>query len=331
MARLVRSSIPGAVEADQAWWLLHERVVLTSAVCCELLGCGDDQFVGRRPRAALDLLRRWVGERYAANVETHPNDGLEVMVIPPGASEVMAELRAGVEVCEAYAMLQTADTRRELADDAARVRRALTRWQELVGAAETFPEGYPHAIVELTKRFPDGSLERWHVTRSMGGWQVLWGSDVHFAHGPTARTLPEILDEVEQLRVLRRGVISEYRTGTAAQALTLAQALAGDAREGAEDPADWSPELAADQEEETMQAAATSRLPWVHRWASINDQPMSMLWVGGRSLIVPRAAGRHELDDVVAAMREDREPIYPNVWASAEELPAMGEGGDSVS
>ena len=55
MVRLVGSSKPGAIETDRAWWLLHERVVLTGAVCKELLDCANDRFVGRRPRAALDL------------------------------------------------------------------------------------------------------------------------------------------------------------------------------------------------------------------------------------------------------------------------------------
>ena len=73
--RLVASSDPGAVERDRAWWLLRERVVLTTAVCHELRRTNGDYTDGRA-RAALDLLRRWVGERYEADVETHPSDGL---------------------------------------------------------------------------------------------------------------------------------------------------------------------------------------------------------------------------------------------------------------
>jgi hypothetical protein len=125
--RLVASSDPGAVDRDRAWWLLRERVVLTTAVCHELRRTNGD-YTDWRARAALDLLRRWVGERYEANVETHPSDGLDQMLVPEGAEELMAELRAGTEVCEALAMLWTADTRREFEGDSAAIRRLLDRY-----------------------------------------------------------------------------------------------------------------------------------------------------------------------------------------------------------
>jgi hypothetical protein len=125
--RLVASSDPGAVDRDRAWWLLHERVVLTTAVCHELRRTNGD-YTDWRTRAALDLLRRWVGERYEANVETHPSDGLDQMLVPESAEELMAELRAGTEVCEALAMLWTADTRREFEGDSAAIRRLLDQY-----------------------------------------------------------------------------------------------------------------------------------------------------------------------------------------------------------
>jgi hypothetical protein len=74
----------------------------------------------------LSLLRRWVSRHYEApGAETHASDGLASMVVPPGYEDVMAELEAATEVCEALAMLQTADTQRELDGDSARIRALL--------------------------------------------------------------------------------------------------------------------------------------------------------------------------------------------------------------
>ncbi len=125
--RLVASSNPGAVERDRAWWLLRERVVLTTAVCHELQRTNGG-YTDLRARAALGVLRRWVGERYERKVETHPGDGLDGMLVPEGAEELMAELRAGTEICEALAMLWTADTRRELEGDSAHIRHLLEKY-----------------------------------------------------------------------------------------------------------------------------------------------------------------------------------------------------------
>jgi hypothetical protein len=125
--RLVSSTDPGAVARDQALWLLRERVVLTTAVCHELQR-SNFRYIDSRARAALDLLRRWVGERYEADVETHASDGLDEMLVPEGAEDLMAELRAGTAICEALAMLWTADTQRELEGDKARIRHLLEQY-----------------------------------------------------------------------------------------------------------------------------------------------------------------------------------------------------------
>jgi hypothetical protein len=122
--RLVASSDPGAVERWNAGRLLDERVVLASAVVRELQLC-NGRFAAGRPAAALSHLRRWVGERYEAHVETHASDGLDTMAVPEGYENVMAELRAATEVSEALAMLQTADTRSEFDGDSARIQRLL--------------------------------------------------------------------------------------------------------------------------------------------------------------------------------------------------------------
>jgi hypothetical protein len=127
LMRLSASSDPGAVNLDQARRLLEERVVLTTAVVSELQRC-DGSYSSDRPRAALNLLRRWVGERYEANIETHPGDGLDDMLLPEGAEDLMAELRTGAEICEALAMLWTADTMRELEGDKAAIRTLLASY-----------------------------------------------------------------------------------------------------------------------------------------------------------------------------------------------------------
>ena len=125
--RLVASSDSDAVSRDQALWLLRERVVLTTAVCHELRQ-SNGRYTDARARAALDLLRRWLGERYDADVETHPSDGLDGMVVPEGAESLMDELRTGTEICEALAMLWTADTERELDGDKARISSLLDQY-----------------------------------------------------------------------------------------------------------------------------------------------------------------------------------------------------------
>ncbi|MCO7218486.1 hypothetical protein [Klenkia sp. PcliD-1-E] len=119
--RLVASSQAGAVERFEAIDLLEQRTVLATAVVRELQKSGGEDIYGR-PTAALNLLRRWVGERYEAKVETHAKDGLASMVVPEGYEETMAELKDATDICEALAMAWTADTRRELDGDLAEIR-----------------------------------------------------------------------------------------------------------------------------------------------------------------------------------------------------------------
>ncbi len=125
--RLMASSDPGAVGRWEAGRLLDERVVLAGAVVRELQRSGG-AYASSRCRAALDLLRRWVGERYEADVETHAGDGLSSMAVPPGYEQVKAELDAATEVCEALAMLWTADTQREFDGDSAHIRNLLDNY-----------------------------------------------------------------------------------------------------------------------------------------------------------------------------------------------------------
>lgn len=119
--RLVASSDPGAVARWNAGQQLDERVVLTTAVVRELQRSGGAD-IGGRSRVALDLLRRWVGERYEGVAETHARDGLADMVVPEGYEDTMRELTAATAICEALAMAWTPDTRRELDSDIAEIK-----------------------------------------------------------------------------------------------------------------------------------------------------------------------------------------------------------------
>lgn len=130
--RLIDSSEPGAVSRDQAMWLLHERVVLTTSVCRELRRC-NGEYVDSRARAALDLLRRWIGAHWPPELETHAKDGLDKMVVPYGAEHLMTEIRIGSEICDALAMLWTADTQSEFKGDSARIGELMEAYPYQVG------------------------------------------------------------------------------------------------------------------------------------------------------------------------------------------------------
>jgi hypothetical protein len=130
--RLVRSSIPGAVERDTALRLLAERAVLTRTVCCELRDA-DLQHADRRSQTALSLLLIWIQENLpeSVRVEPRPEDGLDQMIIPDGCQAVLREIRAGAHVGEALFMFLTADTSVQADQDRALIRERLTAyWRE---------------------------------------------------------------------------------------------------------------------------------------------------------------------------------------------------------
>jgi hypothetical protein len=129
--RLVRSSEIGAVEQDQAIRLLAERATLTRMVCRELMDsdlCGSD----RRPQTALFLLLRWIGEtqRQFVRIEPRADDGLEHMIVPEGYAELVPEIEAGSQVCNALFMLTTADNKLQADSDRAVIKaRLATYWE----------------------------------------------------------------------------------------------------------------------------------------------------------------------------------------------------------
>jgi hypothetical protein len=108
--KLVHSSVPGAVERDQAIRLLTERAVLTRMVCRELFETNPDHF-DRRPLVALHHLLGWIATHYPDSLrgEPHAADGLDGIEIPKGLEALFQEIKAGAKVCEAFFMLTTAD------------------------------------------------------------------------------------------------------------------------------------------------------------------------------------------------------------------------------
>jgi hypothetical protein len=69
----------------------------------------------------------WVRSNSAASVkvEPHAGDGIDQMLQPPRTEAVVAEIRAGANVCEAFFMLLTADTGYQADADKARLRSEL--------------------------------------------------------------------------------------------------------------------------------------------------------------------------------------------------------------
>jgi hypothetical protein len=124
--RLIRSSEPGAVERDGALSLVAESAIRTRAVCQELRESGQG-YVSRRTMASLWCLLDWVRSSSAASVkvEPHAGDGIDQMLQPPRTEAVVAEIRAGANVCEAFFMLLTADTGYQADADKARLRSEL--------------------------------------------------------------------------------------------------------------------------------------------------------------------------------------------------------------
>jgi hypothetical protein len=113
--RLVQSSIPGAVERDQAIHLLTDRAVLTRMVCRELLDAiGDDprRLPGRRSLTALYMLTQWIGQNLPDCVQgtPYPVNGIDQMVVPEGYQKLFEEIRSGTQVAQALALYFVCDS-----------------------------------------------------------------------------------------------------------------------------------------------------------------------------------------------------------------------------
>jgi hypothetical protein len=129
MVRRTGSSIPGAVERDTALRLLSERAVLTRMLCRELVESNGD-LPDRRVSTALSILLIWIARNCpeSVKVEPHPSDGLDRMAIPEGGQDLLAEIREGARVGEAFFMFMTADTSRQAKHDEAVLRERLEHY-----------------------------------------------------------------------------------------------------------------------------------------------------------------------------------------------------------
>ena len=129
--KLVRSSVAGAVERDQAIRLLTERAVLTRMVCRELLE-SDLGGADRRPETALYQLLRWINDNQAAHirVEAQADDGIDHMVVPDDYQDLVAEIRNGAQVCKALSLFMTADNQLQGDSDRALIRDRLAAYWE---------------------------------------------------------------------------------------------------------------------------------------------------------------------------------------------------------
>ena len=129
MIRLVHSSVPGAVERDAALSLLSERAILTRMLCRELAEA-KGRLPDRRASTALSILLSWIAQNFpeSVRVEPHPSDGLDRMAIPEEGQHLLAEVRAGAQVGEAFFMFMTADNSIAFEQDKAVLRERLENY-----------------------------------------------------------------------------------------------------------------------------------------------------------------------------------------------------------
>lgn len=135
--KLVASSDSADVPEQEARTLLCERLALAKAVC-HALDDDRERLVSAPSRAALDLLRRWVRERYPTDgPETLVGDGLKQMHVPASDKILHRRLLSATGVCAALAWLYTADSSLEFRNDSRELEAALERWKRL--EAELLP------------------------------------------------------------------------------------------------------------------------------------------------------------------------------------------------
>lgn len=127
--RLVASSDPSEVPRFEARQLLLERAVLTRMVCRELIEKPEGK-LGRscRADAALGFLMRWICSQPQCPTSPRPSSGIDSMSVPDGSSELLEEIRDGAAVCDAFTMLDSADTNSHWLSDMSRIEEALENY-----------------------------------------------------------------------------------------------------------------------------------------------------------------------------------------------------------
>jgi hypothetical protein len=119
------------VARDAALRLLSERAVLNRMLCRELIEA-NGHWPDRRSSTALSILLKWVAENFpdSIRVEPRPADGLDQMIVSEEAQILLAEVRAGAQVGEAFFMLMAADNSIQSEHDKAILRERLANYSE---------------------------------------------------------------------------------------------------------------------------------------------------------------------------------------------------------
>jgi hypothetical protein len=138
--RLVASSNPDDVDRFEAIDLLVQRAVLTRMVCRELAELPDGRFSRWRASTAHGFLMSWISS--LPGYEGYPKASFDIdaMAVPDDCTQLLEEIRDGARVCEALAMLQSADTASDFDNDMRYLKEALDAyWQQHPSAAQPPP------------------------------------------------------------------------------------------------------------------------------------------------------------------------------------------------
>lgn len=114
--------------ADLDEWLLEERARRTRAVCDEIESNGDVST--RRVGEIADQLWNWLDERFPREAGTRTSGGLDSMAVATHQRDLARELYAAAAVCDSLSVYYSADTFREMEEDAENVRHDLSTWRQ---------------------------------------------------------------------------------------------------------------------------------------------------------------------------------------------------------
>mgnify|MGYP003488483151 CR=1 FL=1 len=137
--RLVASSNPNKVDRFEAIDLLVQRAILTRLVCRELMNRTDEGFSRWRTDCSLSFLMQWIKSSLEPGEYFSPSFGIDAMTVPDDCLHLIDEIRDGARVCEALAMLQTADTASDVMNDMMNIEKQLNIYWQRHGTAAMPP------------------------------------------------------------------------------------------------------------------------------------------------------------------------------------------------
>lgn len=141
--RLVASSNPNEVDRFEAIDLLVQRAVLTRLVCRELSDRTDERFSRWRTDRSLNFLMQWINSSLEPGDYFKPSFGIDAMSAPDDCLHLIDEIRDGARVCDALAMLQTADTESDVMNDMMNIEEQLRIYWQKHGNAALPPALHP--------------------------------------------------------------------------------------------------------------------------------------------------------------------------------------------